>query len=158
MEWNIKTISRRCSVCGEPFHDGEEVVSLVFKADSGETLRCDVASKCLQSFTFPGKLIGQWRRVFSSGTTEEDRTKQETAIREEFFFSLFDGEESVETDILKQLLALYLERNRILRRVGKTESFIKFIRVHDKKEYLVPDKEILPEDLTSVENIFEMLR
>ena len=82
---------------------------------------------------------------------------QKLAYQEEFFFSLYEGEESDEKDILKQLFALLLEKKRILRSFGrKNAQKQKFVHIKSKKEFWVPVKDFSPEDLTSLENVFGM--
>jgi len=157
MEWNIKTISQHCAVCGAPFLDDEEVLSLIFKSENGDIQRFDVSKKCASSLPFHGELIGQWKRFFSSKNSSNLKSTQELAIREEFFFSLFEGKYSKEKEILKQLVSLLLEKKRVLKRISETSESVTFIHIRTKREFIVSNKEILPEELTSFSNIFEML-
>ena len=62
---------------------------------------------------------------------------------EDFFVSLFDGSgvSADESDAVKQILALLLERKRILRPVGRPSGGIqKYVQASTKREFDVPQK------------------
>lgn len=158
MEWSIKSISSRCAVSGEPFREGDSVICMVFGDEHGNLSRLDVIERNIGGLSVPGHLLGKWRRVISSRNSENSESNQASVNREEFFFSLFDGDSDEKKEILKQIFALFLERKRILRSCGKNaENFIKYVHVKTKREFLVSDKELKPEDLTFVDNVLEML-
>jgi len=50
-----------------------------------------------------------------------------------------------------------LEKKRVLKRISETSESVTFIHIRTKREFIVSNKEILPEELTSFSNIFEML-
>ncbi|MBP1574341.1 MAG: hypothetical protein J6C34_01840 [Oscillospiraceae bacterium] len=158
MEWIIKSFSRACAVSGVPFSDGDEVICFVCRGnDNDEVSRFDVLSINASRFHPNGKVIGQWKKKISSNLSKKIDFEQKLAYQEEFFFSLYEGEESNEKDILKQLFALLLEKKRILRSFGrKNVQKQKFVHIKSKKEFLVPVKDFSPEDLTSLENVFGM--
>lgn len=158
MEWNIKTTSPHCDVCGTPFFDKEEILSLVLKTGEGGFQRFDVSKKCANAIPLKGEIIGQWRHVFfNKNNSAILKSKQEIASQEEFFISLYEEQGSKEKDILKQFFALLLEKKRVLKRVSETNDTIKFIHTRDKREFIVSNKDFSPEELTSIANIFEML-
>ena len=157
MEWSIKSSSRQCAVSGAYFTDKDEVLCLICINSSGEILRFDVLKDNISKFALPGKLLGQWKRSFSQEKTLKIAESQRIIHFEEFFFSLFEGDSSKEKEILKQLFAFLLEKKRILRTSGqKNGENQKFIHVKTKKEFIVSLKDFLPEDLTSLENVFGM--
>lgn len=151
-------MSRRCAVCGNAFVDGEEVVSFVAKQASGEIVRFDVSKACLPAFSLHGELLGQWLHRFAENVSERERFRRNSAGKEEFFFSLFDGPPSDERAALEQLFALWLERGRVLRRIGKpSHGRQKFIHSATRREFLVPAGTLRPEHLTTFENLLGML-
>lgn len=158
MEWSIKSISSRCAVSGDPFREGDSVICMVFGDEHGNLSRFDVIERNISGFNFPGHLLGQWRRVISSRNSGNAEANQALVNREEFFFSLFEGDSDEKKEILKQIFALFLERKRILRSCGKnTGSFTKYVHIRTKREFLVSNRELNPEDLTFVDNVLEML-
>lgn len=164
-DWSVRTIARSCAVCGNAFADGDEVVSLAVRQPDGALARIDVAPECLAKFELNGELLGQWRRRFAQNVSERERFRQSTAGKEAFFFSLFDGETAgtpadagTEREALKQLFALLLERARLLRRVGKPgRSVQKFVHSATGRAFDVPAGTLRPENLTTFENLLEML-
>lgn len=157
MEWLIKSFSKQCSVNGKIFSDDDDVVCLVCRDSSGSIVRFDVLKENIPYFTLSGSVIGQWKRRVSSEKNKNTISQQCVAHCEEFFFSLYEGESTREKDILKQLFAFFLEKKRILRSFGKKmNGKQKFIHIKTKKEFLVSMEDFPPEDLTSLQNVFEM--
>lgn len=158
MYWDIRTMGQRCAVSGEIFSDGDEIFCFVCRLNEGEYSRCDVLARNADGFSVPGEIIGQWKRTFRSGEPDAKNYFQKLANAEEFFFSLFDGNETEEKNILKQLMALFLERGRILRGEKlKEKNLKKYVHVRSRREFVVPQKEFMPEEITSFGNILEML-
>lgn len=149
MEWSIKSLSKRCCAGNEAFADGDIVVCFVVKKTDGALERFDVLERNLAEFVPEGVVVGFWKRVFSSNTDAVVELKQKLASQEDFFVSLFDVPETDDGDTLKQLLALFFERKRILKSAGAHDGkFQRFVHVKTKREFLVPVKEITPESLS----------
>lgn len=156
MEWSIRSLSKRCGVSGEAFSDGDSVMCFVFKTESGEIERTDVLERNVPALKAPGTLVGFWRRVFSSDPAASADMKQKLVSQEDFFFSLFDVPPSEDGEILKQFVALYLERKRILRAAGAPENgFQNFIHVKSKKKFSVPVRDADPETLARLASVID---
>lgn len=148
MEWSIKSLSKRCSFSGAPFSDGDTVVCFVVKNSDGVLERFDVLEENIKNFQNAGTLVGFWKRVFSSNTDVVLEMKQKLASQEDFFVSLFDSPTTNAGEILKQLLALFFERKRILKPVGSIDGgFQRFVHVKTKREFLVKIQDFAPETL-----------
>ena len=99
-----------------------------------------------------GRILGKWERVVSEHPEADERAARRMSLEssEDFFVSLFDADTQIETeeaDVVKQMLALLLERKRILRSVGRPAGgFQKYVQPSTKREFLVPQKN-LDEDL-----------
>jgi len=149
MEWSIRSLAKRCCATNDFFSDGDVVVCFVVKNKDGNLDRFDVLERNLPSFVHDGTIVGFWRRIFSSNADKAVEFKQKLASREDFFVSLFENPETDDGETLKQLLALFFERKRILRSAGTIDGkFQRFIHVKTKREFLVPVKEIEPESLS----------
>ena len=158
MEWSIKSFSKCCAVSGVPFLEGDEILCFICMNLSGEIERFDVLKGNISDFVPQGRILGQWKKVFSKENSHKTEEIQKIFHYEEFFFSLFDGEKSREKEILKQLFAFLLEKRRILRAFSKKNGKNqKFIHIKTKKEFIVSLEDFFPEDLTSLENVFGML-
>jgi hypothetical protein len=146
MEWQIKTIARKSKLSGAAFNPGDTVVCLVYKdAEAGELGRADLLPDELDGFDLPGEVLGRWKRVVKDPDDEALSARETMASAEDFFFSLYESEpdspEARESaDMLKHLLALMLERKRVLRPVGarQSEGSQSYLHVKSKRSVEVP--------------------
>lgn len=126
MDWQIKTMAGKSSATSAEFKPGDTVFSLIYK-DSGDDLlsRVDLLEGEVGEFELPGVPLGRWKRIIKEDGSQEMNPQEQMLAAEDFFLSLFEetkageakaGEEELEA--LKHLLALLLERKRILRAVG----------------------------------------
>lgn len=153
MDWQIKTLSKKSFGSGAELKPGDVVVSVIFVNEANELDRRDFLKKELEENPFEGKFVGKWERVVSENPEEDERQARRMAIAgsEDFFLSLYDenGVEVEQKDVLKQMLALLLERKRILRAKGRPQNGVQlYVHSSSKREFLVPQKE-LGEDLVS---------
>ena len=157
MEWLIKSFSKQCAVSGKVFSDNDDVICLVCRDSSGNISRFDVLKENISYFALSGSIIGQWRKRVSSEKNKNTISQQCVDHCEEFFFSLYEGENNREKAILKQLFAFFLEKKRILRSFGKKmNGKQRFVHIKTKREFFVSMEDFPPEDLTSLQNVFEM--
>ena len=161
MEWQVKPISRRCAASDEPLKVGDRVVCIIYKPEGLPIERADILEGNLERFQLPGLELGRWVREVKDRNEEEREARlQLLATREEFFLSLFaDAEDpSGEKAVLKQLLALLLERKRILRALDKPAPTVqRYFHVRTREEFLVPTDEFLPEQLAQIQPALEVL-
>ena len=160
-EWQVQPLSRKCAVTGEPLKPGDHVVCVVVKPVGAEIARLDVAEERLAEFKPDGIVLGRWKRDVKERDDEDRETRRRLlATREEFFISLFSDPSDPEGDkaVLKQLLALLLERKRVIRAVGAPVGAIQLYRhVRSGEEYAVPVGDISPEQVARVQNALEVL-
>lgn len=160
MDWQIRTIARKSALTEEPFHPGDRVLSFVYKeAESGELGRSDFLESEAAGFEVPGQLLGKWVRVVKDPDDEDAGEKRlDVQSSEDFFFSLFEQEADeatrAETDALKHLLALMLERKRVLRQAGAraSEGLQRYRHVKSKEELEVPVVDISPEMMVNIQD------
>ena len=148
MDWQIKTSSRKSTFTGESFNPGDRVVSLVFTDNvSGEPERADLHESEMGGFELPGNVLGRWVRAIKAPEDEAASVRERVESAEDFFFSLFDNEQPEAreiSDMLKHLLALMLERKRVLRAVGARQLSGEqlYRHVKTKQEIAVPIAEM----------------
>ena len=87
---------------------------------------------------------------------EDERAARRMALSssEDFFVSLFDGSgvRADESDVIKQMLALLLERKRILRPVGRPSGGIqKYVQTSTKREFDVPQRNLDAELIVKIQ-------
>ena len=148
VEWQIKTIARKSTLSGEAFNPGDRVVCLIYKDDeAGDLGRADLCPEEVENFDLPGEVLGRWSRVVKDPDDESQNARETMASAEDFFFSLYENDQPdarEESDMLKHLLSLMLERKRVVRALGKrqTEGTQLYRHVKTKREIEVPVVEI----------------
>lgn len=161
MDWQVKPIARTCAASGQELHVGDSVVCVVFKPLGGNIERADVLKVHSTNFTPNGLLLGRWSREVKERNEEEQAQRaQLLASREEFFLSLYDDAEDPSGDkaVLKHILAMLLERKRIIRAMGTPDKgFSTYVHTSSKQTYLVPVLDLQPSHLLQVGATLELL-
>lgn len=157
MEWQIKTISRKSSLTGEAFRPGDRAVSLIYAEEgSAELGRADLLDEEVDGYELPGALLGRWVRLIRDPDEESASAQETIASAEDFFFSLYQNTEAAarsETNVLKHLIGLMLERKRILKAVGPRQVSGEQVYRHvkSKQEIAVPIVDISHQLMLQIE-------
>ncbi len=166
MELTLQSLSPRCHVSGREFAEGERVASFLVrgaqpgpapeKPDPEAVGRFDVALEEAGAFVAPGPVVCRWTQVFKprkAGADNPERALKLTA--ESLFLALSDpaNERTVENERLLQVLAMMLERKRVLRPKGRTADKQRMVYEHAKAKTLheVPAAELSPEFFLSIQ-------
>lgn len=161
MEWQVKPIARVCAASGAELRAGDHVMCVVFKPVGDEITRCDVLKAHAATFRPEGILLGRWsREVKERGVEEQALRAQLLASREEFFLSLYedDADPSGEKALLKHILAMLLERKRLIRQVGVADKgLLTYLHSATKQTYLVPVIDLQPAHLLQVAASLDLL-
>lgn len=162
MDWQIKPLARECAVSGEVFNIGDDVVCFLYRDEEGQLQRADVAAAQVDNFPRPEAVLGRWgREVKPRGEEEREARAQALATTEDLFLSLFelDGEEAAEDrELFKQVLALMLERKRILRAQGRPRNGQQsYLHVSSKQTYAVSAADPDPAALLRIEEQLHLL-
>ena len=148
MDWTIKSLSRTSFASGQTFTPGEKVTCIIFRGPEG-LQRADLAEAEAREWQPPGDVLGRWLRKAGD---ESDSTKRRQALAsaEEVFlaFQQEPGGAGPDKDLLLQLLALMLERKRILRPQGRpVEGRQQYWHPRLQQEFSVPHQALTPEIL-----------
>jgi hypothetical protein len=161
MEWQVKPIARICAASGKELALGDQVVCVVHKPLGGLMERTDVLKDHLNDFTPSGIILGRWsREVKERGEEEKAQRAQLLASREELFLSLYENEEDPtgEKSILRHILAMLLERKRIIRLQGPAEKgLLPYLHVRTQQVFQVPAIDLKPEDIQRVQGTLDIL-
>ena len=113
------------------------------------------------SFQPEGILLGRWsREVKERGEEEQAHRAQLLASREEFFLSLYEDESDPSGDkgVLKHILAMLLERKRIIKQVGVADKgLMTYVHAASKQTYLVPVLDLQPAHILQVGASLDLL-
>ncbi len=135
MDWTLQPFSRKSAATGQSFEAGEVVISFVYKDEKGVLQRLDLRQSELETSPLPQNILGRWTHAVKSKESPSQAKQERLQSAEACFLSLFQEEEDQNPEegsmiegpspkeavlrqdkaILKQLLALMLERKRVLR-------------------------------------------
>ncbi len=157
MELNLQPLATICCVSGESFNDGDRVASLLVRpVNSAEIVRFDMAEARQADFQTPGPVVCRWVHVFKPRKGAENPERELKLTAESLFLTLAapDAEVSEENGRLLQVLALMLERKRVLRPKGLSADGRRMAYEHAKTKdvYEVSATELSPEFFLSIQD------
>jgi len=130
---------------------GEKVTSVIFRGPEG-LQRVDLSDADAAGWQPPGDVLGKWTRK-AEDETESARRRSALASAEEVFLALMQepGGAGEDKNLLLQLLALLLERKRILRPQGKPAGGRRrYLHPRLQQEFSVPAGDLTPERLVTI--------
>lgn len=167
MDWQIRPLGRESTVSGETLSIGDRVECFIFLDTEGQLQRADIRESESERFPRPESVLGRWQRVVKDrGEEQREARGQILATAEDIFFSVVDHEPGAEgtdspreeREALMQVLALMLERKRVLRSIGRVQGDRQaYLHVRSKREIEVPMGEIEPQHLLALQERLEIL-
>lgn len=172
MELTLQSISPRCHVSGREFADGDRVTSFLVRGVMPETLspaekaaaekagvdaigRFDVAEAEQTGFEPTGPVVCRWLQIYKSRKAGDNPDRLLKLTAESLFLAMSDpaNERTPENERLLQVLAMMLERKRVLRPKGRTADKKRFVYEHAKAKTLheVEAAELTPEFFLSIQ-------
>lgn len=129
MDWSFKTVGACSAISQEPFSPGDAIICILYKAANGELSRLDLHPEDLvPEFEAPATIIAKWSfKVRPKSVLPSEQARQMLLSVEDLFLALHTdavpNRSSEEQSALKQLLALILERKRILKPQGLPKNY-----------------------------------
>ena len=163
MDWRVKSLSKHSHASGKPLELDQKVVSYLYKNEEGELLRADVLAEEAENFNPSGTVVGWWGHRIKPSESEAAARQAALKTTEELFLSLYEAEDETgqteESAILKYLLALMLERKRILKPIARQEGADSrtYLLRQTKTEFEVPNMEISPETLLKAKEQLKLI-
>lgn len=138
MELNLHPIATQCFVSAQPFTEGDRVISYLVREESGEVARRDVLGTEDDRFVRPAFIYCRWVVEFKVRRGEDNADRALKLTAENLFLTLADpaAEPNEANTPLLQFLALMLERKRLIKPRGFTESGERQIYEHMKSHQL----------------------
>tara|TARA_R100000027_G_scaffold66167_2_gene61625 strand:- start:14213 stop:14719 length:507 start_codon:yes stop_codon:yes gene_type:complete len=164
-EWSLQSGSRKSTRTEKPFSDGQQVRSVLIVAEKEGLLRLDFHPDEEMDLG-ESRLVAQWLRTFRSNEAEREVAREAVATADELFDQMMneedDGEDSERAEVratLCFLLALHLERKRVLRPKGRVGSDGFQVYRHPKKdcEYRVAAVELRPKLIQQIEDQLDFM-
>lgn len=161
IEWQVKPMTKKSVLSEREFAEGDLISTFLFRNAEGELDRADILLEEEEEFTLPDRLLGKWTQEMEDVSDKKEKQKLALKGAEELFISLYSDqvEQNEENAILKQLLALKLERKRILRGSGyhAGQASQQFLHVKTKVNYEVPLEAFDPERLLELGDLLTAL-
>ncbi len=162
MELSLQSLSSRCQVSGREFAEGDRVVSFLVRnpvgsGDAEGIVRHDVAEGEQGNFAAAGPVVCRWVQIFKPRKAGENPERNLKLTAESLFLALSDPatERTVENERLLQVLAMMLERKRVLRPKGRSGSGANAKQVYEhaklKSLHEVNAAELSPEFFLSIQ-------
>jgi hypothetical protein len=155
--WHLRSRSRQCSATDTPFTEGQPIVTAIFPdPESSGYLRKDFSEEAWKQRSDEDEAaFSSWRTVYSP--TEVAETAQSTMKlgAEDLLRSLVE-EDQEHTENTRYILALMLERQKLLRETDSQPTSGGILRIYEHRKtgevYIVKDPNI---PLDQVEKIQE---
>lgn len=156
--WHIRSRARACTATARPFEDGETIVTALFPdPESSGYLRLDFSQEAWKARTAEDeKPFSFWKAVYQApvaGAEKQDAFKKESP--EELLRRLVEEEEE-HTENVRYILAVMLERQKVLRETDSQRTPNGIIRVYEHRKlgdvFIVRDPDI---PLDQVEKVQE---
>ena len=145
--WHVRSRSRHCAATQRPFSDGETIVTVLYPdPESSGYLRRDY---CLEAWdTLPVEAeqpFSFWRTVFTA-TTASDTPHSAAKLSAEEILQRLVVEDEDHTENTRYILAVMLERRKLLRETDSQRTPNGILRVYEHRKtgevYLIRDPDI----------------
>jgi hypothetical protein len=134
MEMNLQPRATTCLVSGQPFREGDRVLSVLTRLDTGEVARYDALEANAASLSPEGFVACRWVQAYKPRPPGDDAERNLKLTAETLFLTLSDPMTipTPENDRLVRFLALMLERKRLLRQKGRSPDGSRDLYEHAK--------------------------
>jgi hypothetical protein len=164
-EWQIQSFSRKCMHSGTSFESGDRVLCLLIEHLTEGLQRMDILPEHEEALKIEGNIVGRWfRTIKPPDESHKEAKKQQEQSTEDLFVSMADAvpvdERSNSTKSMLYIIALFLERRKILKTVkasGIPQNYTAYMHTKTKTEYLVEDISMNPENMAHIENNLNIL-
>ncbi len=155
--WHVRSRSRECAATQRAFIDGETIVTALFPdPESSGYVRRDFCLEAWQNLPEDAeKPFSFWKTTFSGPTTAGTVDPVERLSPEEILVRLVEEDED-HTENTRYILAVMLERQKILRETDSQRTPNGILRVYEHRKtgevYLIRDPDIPLSQVESVQN------
>jgi len=159
--WSIKSRARECAGSGEAFTDGQAIRAAIFPdPESSGYLRRDYSLEAWSNQENPETPFSTWLTHFEPPVIEE---KAEDVVDQdpETLLKRLVEEDEEQTENARYILAVMLERKKLLRETDTQEVPSGILRVYEQRKtgdvYLIKDPQIALSDVDRVQEEVKQL-
>lgn len=155
--WHLRSRSRQCSTTGTPFKEGQPIITALFRdPESTGYLRKDFLEDSWKLRSGKDEQpFSSWRTTYSYAIVDENPQTVTKQGAEELLRTLFE-EDQEHTENTRYILALMLERQKLLRETDSQPTSGYTLRIYEHRKtgevFIVKDPKIT---LDQVEKIQE---
>jgi hypothetical protein len=155
--WHVRSRSRECAATGRAFTDGETIVTALFPdPESSGYLRRDF---CMDAWSArpddAEKPFSFWKTTFSAPSSGAQAEQAEKLSAEEILRRLVEEDED-HTENTRYILAVMLERQKLLRETDHQRTPNGILRVYEHRKsgevFLIRDPDIPLSDVEAIQN------
>lgn len=161
--WHVRSRSRECCSTQRPFTDGETIVTALYPdPESSGYIRRDI---CLDAWSAlpedAEKPFSFWKTTFSAPNGNDAPDVVEKLSPEEILHRLV-GEDEDHTENTRYILAVMLERRKLLRETDRQATPNGILRIYEHRKtgeiFLIRDPNIPLSEVEAVQKeVFELL-
>jgi hypothetical protein len=157
--WSIKSRARECAKSGEAFQSGQKIRAAIFPdPESSGYLRKDYSIEAWEDRESEEEPFSCWLTTYEPPVTEEKAEDVVDDDPETLLKRLVDEEEE-HTENARYILAVMLERKKLLRETDTQEIPSGILRIYEHRKsgdvYIIKDPQI---SLTDVDRVQEEVR
>ena len=160
--WHVRSRSRECAATGRAFADGETIITALYPdPESSGYLRRDYAIESWNELPADAEAaFSFWKTIYSAPTGNERENPVEKLSAEELLQRLVVEDED-HTENTRYILAVMLERQKLLRETDNQRTPNGILRVYEHRKtgevYLIRDPDIPFDQVESVQNEVSIL-
>ena len=155
--WHVRSRSRECAATGRAFADGETIITALYPdPESSGYLRRDYAIDAWNELPADAETaFSFWKTIYSAPTGNERENPVEKLSAEELLQRLVVEDED-HTENTRYILAVMLERQKLLRETDNQRTPNGILRVYEHRKtgevYLIRDPDIPLDKVETVQN------
>jgi len=156
--WHVRSRSRECSATQRPFSDGQQIITALFPdPESSGYVRRDYCAEAWESRPADDseKPFSFWRTTYISPTNNAAAQEEEKLTAEEILRRLVEEDED-HTENTRYILAVMLERQKLLRETDSQRTNSGILRVYEHRKtaeiFIIKDPNIPLSEVESVQN------
>ena len=155
--WHVRSRSRECAATQQPFADGDTIITALFPdPESSGYLRRDYSPEGWESLPAEAEVpFSFWKSRYAAPGGEQTVNPMEKLSAEEILRRLVD-EDKEHTENTRYILAVMLERQKLLRETDNQRTPNGILRVYEHRKtgevYLIRDPDIPLAEVEAVQN------